>query len=216
MPDEEVTEESSDQAYFHAVETLFIELRGAPLLLSPADWRITRGWREAGIPIDLVREALETVFRRREERGTKGKVQSLRYCRDAVESSWEEFRELSAPGDQKGADTVDVDKQMAQILRAFPENETIERLGLKERIAAIEGSLSERETELQALEAELYRELEHDQGDEERESLEQRILSVLATLPEPLAGAERERATERLRRQILRRRNGLPVLSLFS
>lgn len=210
-----VPSDGDGRSYFHAIENLFIDLRGAPLLLSPADWQIAKAWREAGIPLELVQESLETIFRRREERGAKGKVQSLRYCRDAVESAWEELQELSAPGQRESADAVDADLQTKAILKALPKNDLVDRLELKTKIASLEGPLGEREKSLQQIEDALYEALQNDQSDEERDALEKRVASVLADLPEPLTGEAHDRAAERLRRQILRRRNGLPVLTLF-
>src|SRR5437763_16109793 len=89
--------EDSDHAYFQAIEEIFVELRGAPLLLSPADWQVARRWQREGIPLDLVRSTLEEVFAKRKERGAKGKISSLRYCAPAVEAAWADLRALTAP-----------------------------------------------------------------------------------------------------------------------
>lgn len=208
--------ESEDQAYFHAIEKTFIRLRGAPLLLSPSDWRMAQSWRRAGIPLELVEEALETVFHRREKRGAKGRVQSLRYCREAVETAWEELQELVAPSRRDEAETVDAAAQLELLVKALPDVDVVERLDLGNRIRAIDGAMSEREKALGALESEVYAAVAADLSKDERKALEQRVDTVLADLPEPLEGLERDRAAERLRRQILRRRMGLPQLTLFN
>src|SRR3954452_7927036 len=90
--------EDSDHAYFQAVEEIFVELRGAPLLLSPADWQVARRWHQEGVPLDLVRRTLVGVFARRTERGAKGTISSLRYCAPAVEAAWTDLKELTGPG----------------------------------------------------------------------------------------------------------------------
>src|SRR3954471_18904178 len=97
MNETEVEEPS--HAYFQAIEEIFVALRGAPLLLSPADWQVSRRWHRDGIPLDLIRSALQEVFARRKERGAKGKISSLRYCAPAVEAAWAERRELTTPGE---------------------------------------------------------------------------------------------------------------------
>src|SRR6476659_4972883 len=91
--------EAPDHAYFQAIEEIFVELRGSPLLLSPADWQVSRRWHREGIPLDLIRGALQEVFERRKERGAKGKISSLRYCASAVEAAWAARRELTTPGE---------------------------------------------------------------------------------------------------------------------
>ena len=48
--------------YFRAIETAFIGLRGAPLLLSPTDWQTAREWYRQGIPLEVVCDVLESVF----------------------------------------------------------------------------------------------------------------------------------------------------------
>src|SRR5436309_13032449 len=92
------TVEEPPHAYFQAIEEVFVALRGAPLLLSPTDWQIARRWHREGIPLGLIRQALEAVFAKRQERGAKGRISSLRYCAPAVEAAWAERRELAAPG----------------------------------------------------------------------------------------------------------------------
>src|SRR5262249_60194670 len=90
--------EEPPHAYFQAIEEIFVELRGAPLLLSPADWQVARRWHREGVPLDLVRGSLEEVFAKRKERGAKGKISSLRCCAPAVAAAWAGLRELAAPG----------------------------------------------------------------------------------------------------------------------
>ena len=81
------TAEDSDHAYFQAVEEIFVELRGAPLLLSPADWQVASRWRQEGVPLSLVLSILAERFAERAERGARGRVNSLRYFADAVDEA---------------------------------------------------------------------------------------------------------------------------------
>src|SRR3954447_12505200 len=109
-----------DHAYFQAVEEIFVELRGAPLLLSPADYQVARRWHREAVPLDLVRRTLEEVFAKRKERGAKGKISSLRYCAPAVEAAWGELKELTAPGQRAAAPAFDVAPRLAALAAALP------------------------------------------------------------------------------------------------
>ena len=49
-----------------------MRLRGAPLLLSPADFQVAARWQRDGVPLGLVLATLEEVFAKRRERGAAG------------------------------------------------------------------------------------------------------------------------------------------------
>src|SRR3954462_964977 len=95
--------EEPPHAYFQAIEEIFVRLRGTPLLLSPADWHVARRWHREGVPLDLVRDALEQAFARRRERGLKGRISSLRYCAPGAEPAWAPLRELPGPAEREAA-----------------------------------------------------------------------------------------------------------------
>src|SRR5215217_7943611 len=120
----------SDQAYFQAVEKIFVELRGAPLLVSPADWHVASRWHQEGVPLALVKRALEEVFAKRKERGTKGRISSLRYCAPAVEAAWADLRELTAPGERAEAAPLDIAARLRNLAAAVPD-------AFKERVLAL-------------------------------------------------------------------------------
>src|SRR5260370_29815130 len=69
-----------DHAYFLAIEDHFVRLRGAPLLLSPADWHAARRWHQQGIPLELVRRAPRQVFARPPPRRAQSRNSRPRYC----------------------------------------------------------------------------------------------------------------------------------------
>ena len=68
--------DASDE-YFRAIEEAFIRLRGAPLLLSPADWQTAKSWHEERIPLELVGRVMEEVFERLRERDPERKGQRV-------------------------------------------------------------------------------------------------------------------------------------------
>ena len=57
--------ELDEAAYATKVEEAFIAERGTPFLVSPKDWTLIRGWREDGVPVDVVVRAVAIVGPRR-------------------------------------------------------------------------------------------------------------------------------------------------------
>jgi len=203
-----------DHAYFQAIEEIFVALRGSPLLLSPADWQVSRRWHREGIPLDLIRSALREVFERRKERGAKGKISSLRYCAPAVEAAWEERRELSTPGENAEAPAFDLAARLTALAGRLPPA-FLGRDLLAGRIAALGGDPQTVEEALAGLDREMLAAAASLSG-ADREAVEAAVAKTLAGLRGRLPADELERSRERLTQQILRQRLGLPVLSLFS
>jgi hypothetical protein len=207
--------EGDDRAYFEAIEEAFVRLRGAPLLLSPADWQVARRWYGEGVPLDLVRSALEEVFARRKERGAKGRISSLRYCAPAIEAAWSELRELTAPGERAAAPDLDISGRLHALAAALPED-LPERPAWAGRVVGLTGSSQSVEERLAALDHELVEAAGRGLGEAAAGEIDGAVRQTLAGLAGRLPEDEIERSRERLRRQILRKRLRLPVLSLFS
>jgi hypothetical protein len=207
--------EGSDHAYFQAVEEIFVALRGSPLLLSPADWQVARRWHREGVPLDLVRRTLEEVFAKRRERGAKGKISSLRYCAPAIDAAWAELRELTAPGHRAEASKFEVPPRLAALAAALPPAFAA-RDAFAARLTALDGDSQAVEQHLSALDREMLDAALAGLDEAGREEIDAAVEKTLAALAGRLPADELERSYERLTRQILRRRLGLPVLSLFS
>jgi len=201
--------DDSDHAYFQAIEEIFVRLRGAPLLLSPADWQVASRWHREGVPLDLVGRVLEEVFAKRKERGTKGKINSLRYCAPAVEAAWADLRELTAPGERSEAAPLDISGRLRNLAAAVPAR-------FAERVLALQGDAPSVEAALSALDREMLAASSASLAPELREEVEAAVEKTLAALKGRLPADEMERSRERLTWQVLRQRLGLPVLSLFS
>jgi hypothetical protein len=204
-----------DHAYFQAVEEIFVRLRGAPLLLSPADWQVARRWHRDGVPLDLVRRALEEVFAKRQERGAKGKISSLRYCAPAVEAAWAGLRELTAPGERLEAPAFDVSLRLQALAAALPADLT-GRDALTARIVALSGDPQSIEEGLAVLDREMLATVAASLDGPVRTEVEAALEKTVAGLRGRLPADELERSRERLTWQVLRQRLALPVLSLFS
>lgn len=200
------------QAYFRAIEQEFIRLRGAPLLLSPEDWRQADEWRRRGVPLELVLATLEQVFKRRAERGATGRIQSLRYCAPAIETAWQEIEALTAGGRRREPEALDVAARLAALADAL----TPGRADLARRLRSLGGSTSEVEAALAELDESMMSAELAELGDEERRQLEKRTATALAALAGRIGAEDLAEARQRLLRQALRRARGLPVLSLFS
>lgn len=207
------TAEESDHSYFQAIEEVFVALRGAPLLLSPADWQVARRWHREGIPLDLVKRTLSEVFEKRKERGAKGKISSLRYCAPSVEAAWEQERELKAPGFRTEAPVFEVAPRLAALAAALPP---ILRDSFAIRISSLEGDPRKVEERLSELDRELLATAHAGLDAETRSEVAAAVEKTLASLKGRLPAEELESSRERLAHQTLRRRLGLPVLSLFS
>ena len=203
--------EESDHAYFQAVEEIFVQLRGAPLLLSPVDWQVARRWHQEGVPLDLVRSTLEEVFAKRKERGAKGRISSLRYCAPAVEAAWADLRELTAPARRAEAPAFEVAPRLAALAASLKGRET-----LAARITSLSGDPQEVEEHLAALDREMLDQAWEGLDGEARSAVEAAVEKTLAALAGRLPAGELASSRERLVRQTLRRKLGLPVLSLFS
>jgi hypothetical protein len=208
------TERREDHAYFLAIEDHFVRLRGAPLLLSPADWHAARRWHRQGIPLELVRRALDEVFARRRERGTKGRISSLRYCSPAVEAAWTAHSELAAPGARTPPQAFDAGARLSALASSLAgagelraelaalASSGLDPQAIEERLAELDRSMLD--GALAALAA------------EERQALDATVEKAIGAFAGRLPEGEVEPARGRLARQVLRDRLGLPMLSLFS
>lgn len=206
---------AAEQAYFQAIEAVFVRLRGAPLLLSPADWRVAQRWYREGVPLALVEGTLEEVFARREESGRKGKIQSLRYCASAVESAWSEIVELQATGERPAPPALDVESRLEALASSLPAA-LPERGDWAARIRTLEGASAVVEKQLAALDEKLLDHLTSRLSGEQRQELDAEVVSRCAVLAARLSAEEVAAARQRLARQLLRRHWDLPVLSLFA
>lgn len=199
-----------DHSYFQAIEEIFVRLRGAPLLLSSADWQVASRWHREGVPLDLVARVLEEVFAKRKERGTKGRINSLRYCAPAVEAAWADLRELTAPGERAEALPLDIPARLRNLAAALPAS------AFQEKILALQGDAPSVEAALSSLDRELLATAASSLDPHLREEVDAAVEKTLAALRGRLPAEELERSRERLTHQVLRQRLALPVLSLFS
>ena len=183
--------------YFTDIEAHFAARRGTPFVLSAKDWALMKEWHEAGIPIAVVIEAIDSVFDKQEAKSRK--VNGLRYCRHAVKELWDERRELQI-GAAELAPEENVGPLLEALAAAVPEAfaPRIRELSKEKSVPRIEERLIELEDEL----------LESLATDELR--AEARMLS--ANIADEKIRTRTEQATLR---RLVRDRFELPRLTLF-
>jgi hypothetical protein len=207
-------DDAATVAYFRAIEEAFVRLRGAPLLLSPADFQVAARWRRVGVPIGLVIATLEELFEKRRARGAKGRINSLRYCAPAVEGAWSEVQELQGPAGREPEAETPVRARLDALAAALPEA-LPDRAGWVGRLDALDGPSEEVEEALRALDRELLAALTESLLPAERERLTSEVEAILDGLRDRFPDGELAALRERLFAQRLRRLRAAPLLSLF-
>ena len=203
---------AEDHAYFQSIESTFIELRGAPLLLSPADWKVAQRWHQLGIPLRLVESTLREIFERRGEEA-RDKVLSLRYCRLAVERAFKREQELGLGGVSEPARPgLDLATILSRLADSLPDT----LADLSWRIRQLVGDAESVENQLGKLDDELIDRAEALLDEDGRRQLDGALAESLAALGKRLPRSELEQAAPRLRNSLLRRQLELPILSLFA
>jgi hypothetical protein len=204
--------------YFRTLEEVFIRLRGAPLLLSPADWQTARSWHERGVPVELASRVMEEVFARLRERDPERRVNSLRYCAPAVEAAWREVRDLGAAEGRMEAEPVDVRARLEALIGRLPP-ELPGREALAAGIAALDrgpdGGAQAVESGLHALEERFVAEAAEALDAGAKEAIDKRVDRALSRAGARVPADELADLSRRLRRDFTRQHLGLPPLTLF-
>ena len=202
--------------YFLEIEARFAERRNTPFILSAKDWALMKKWRDDGVPLPVVLEAIDQVFENNETSGRRKVISSLSYCRHSVKELWNDRKDLyaggaePAPEEQPGpmldalAERLQaaeappaVLEEFAAAVRALVSEKTVPRI--EERLIAMESELMNRIMDADPVAAaEIREELARAIGD-----------------PARLDEKTRQRTEEANLRRIVRTRYGLPRLTLF-
>jgi len=87
--------------YFTEIEDEFVKRRGSHILISPLDWSLIETWRQRAIPLAIVLRGINASFDTYERLPRRGrKVNSLFYCQQEVEASFERYCESRVGGTQ--------------------------------------------------------------------------------------------------------------------
>ncbi|REJ83358.1 MAG: hypothetical protein DWQ36_23870 [Acidobacteria bacterium] len=236
---DETPESSPRHEYFQRIEREFVDRRGAPLLLSPKDWQVIRGWHEQGIPLELVLRTVAELFEQRREAGKSPRVNSIAYCAPAVQSAWRAAREMllyeapaspaGAPSERRSGSRLATDgsageharggslaERLAALAAALPEA-LGERDVWRRRIEECGelGSIGDVEAALSALERDLLEQAGSDLDAERSARVEAGVERATRQLERRIDAGELRLARDSVRRQVLREVLGLPRLSLF-
>ena len=76
-------------SYARAVERHWSELCGRPVVFSPRDWALIEDWHQRGIPLQIVREAIDAAAERRKGSSPTAAPRGLAYIARAVEDAWQ-------------------------------------------------------------------------------------------------------------------------------
>lgn len=188
--------------YFLEIESHFISRRGTPFVLNAKDVNLIREWFEAGIPLPVVIEAIDTVFDKQETK--ERKVNGLSFCRYAVKELWAERRAL-----QVGAEGVTPEEDPTARLEALAaalESTPAAAFADRVRELAKEKSVPKIEEALMELEGVLV------------EELLTRAPQLRAQAEALAAGADeksRARSTEAHLRRLVREEFAVPRLTVF-
>lgn len=207
-----------EHSYYGDVETYFVERRGSPLFITPAEWVLVARWEEQGIPLHVVKEGIDRVFDR-PQAGVK--TRKLGYCRQSVEAAFRRFREVSFGGGSGGSaserDEIDVGDYLARITSALsglgPDLED-----LAAQVEALSGSgksLQAIEDALGVLDDELIDRAEDRLSDTVRDALRADASRSLASYRDRMPDRVYRSALESAYRRRLRAEAKLPRLSLY-
>jgi hypothetical protein len=189
--------------YFTEIEFHFASKRNTPFVLNAKDWALMKEWHEAGVPLPIVIEAIDTVFEKAAER--KKVVNSIHYCKHAVKELWDERRELTV-GEGSSTPEASPSEALEALAVQLEANPAASSFAPRVRGLAAEKSVPRIEEKLIELERELI--------DSLLASLPASERSVVA-LPPGIDEKTRARTEEANLRRAIRERFGLPRLTLF-
>ncbi len=218
---------SPEPGYYQEVESHFVARRGSPLFITSSEWDLVWRWEQLGIPVEVVKEGIDRVFDRPK---THLKPRRLSYCRQTVEAAFRRYREASlgrreavSKREEQGAG--DRLAEIASRLGELAESEKKRELSLlleraRDAVRSLarrgEGSPEELEHALSALDFKLMAEVEAVLESAEREELRRQAESSLEPYRERMPEKIHRAAVESAYRRRLRRKLGLPTLSLYS
>lgn len=222
-------QEDAADGYYEEVESYFVARRGSPLFITPSEWDLVWRWERLGIPLAVVKEGIDRVFERPK---TLSKPRRLGYCRQTVEAAFRRFRESNLGGRAGAAEEegtgasphlAEISSRLRKLAAEWSDKEPTLALFLERTSDALR-SLSERaeeapdevERELTAIDGKLVIESETVLGDATREELRREAESSLESYRDRMPEKIYRAALESAYRRRLRRKLGLPTLSLYA
>jgi hypothetical protein len=216
--------DATDDDYFLEIEDCFSRLRRTPFVFSGKDWALMKEWKDEGIPLPIVLEALEGCFSKSGE-GKRGRVvSSLRYCRHAVRELWSERKDLYV-GREAGVVESDPKSALEELGRTLEEAAAMAPVEVQAilRSSAMEllplghaRGVPQIEEALLSLEDALFEQLEAALPADVRDSILRELDRQMMALPASADAAVVDRTRRANFKRLLRSRLQIPRLSLFS
>jgi chromosome segregation ATPase len=219
--------EIAESDYFRDIEAEFIRLRGTPFLLSPLDFAAVRRWQDLGVPLSDVLDGMRLAFSRRQEGGSIGRINSVRYCEGAVLESWERNaasrvgrpRDASVPAAETPEEALlGLDAELSELSANRPEiaGEIDRARSSLARLRRSARRAEEMDAALSRIEKRLLKASAEALSEEERSRLDTAVETLLQDAgADRMSAAAAARTREILRRQRLRQRWGVPRLTLL-
>lgn len=127
--------------YYTEIEEYLGRKRGHPVLLSVKEWYIAKCWHEEGIPISIIKEAIDIVARQKDIQNERI---SLAYCNSLVMKLWKDYKSVFY--------SKAVDEKEPEIQFKISEKYVVAHLeNLIEQINQIVNNLTEDEQKLKSI-----------------------------------------------------------------
>ena len=166
-----------------------------------------RKWRDEGVPLPVVIEAIDSVFEKNETSGRRKTISSLSYCRHAVKELWTDRREMFVGGSETTPESNPA--ALLDALAAQLETTVAAAFAPRVRELAREQSVRRIEEQLVELEREM---IDSIVAANDISTIRDEIAAVLTTQMDEKTRARTEEANLR---RLVRDRFGLPRLTLF-
>jgi len=233
-----MTPAAKEDEYLRAIEEAFVRRRGAAMLLSPRDWALMQEWKELGVPLRLVLQAIDNIFDSFERRAPAGRrINSLSYCRQEVVALHDLYRILHAteagrPGPKEEAGVAAarhlgrLSRRVRASMGAASEAKRDDLVSCLARVAAElkrlrreikEGAADPRRLEdrLREMDGDLLTAAERSLSPDDLAALRQGADRALGPAGDRMTPAARERTRGMALGALVRHAAGLPRLTLF-
>lgn len=195
--------------YFDEIESHFAAKRGTPFVVNAKDWALMKEWYEAGIPLPIVIEAIDSAFDKAAERNVVVNGLRVPYIKHAVRELWHQRRDLTV-----GVDSSTPEASPSEALEALASQleKDVVAYSFGERVRELAGeqSVPRIEEKLIELERELMESLLASLPPSERTTIRSSVV-----LPPGVDEKTRARTEEANLRRAIRDRFDLPRLTLF-
>jgi hypothetical protein len=194
--------------YYTEIERFYQSKRESFTLLSTLDWVLIEGWKEQGIPLELVLKGMDRAFSR-----AKRKISSLAYCVRAIEEVCEEQKELTI--EAPVLPDFDQDEVAGYVQKLAGQVECFDKK-IAESIKHVSvDDLKLAEQELSALEEKLIAKLKVETDDKAIIELKRSVESELNPFRSTMTAPQLTMVEQQLWRRKLLEKYQLPRLSLF-